>query len=94
MQHEPSTFGRQRGECEAKAAKQLKRLRERAAWLLKRPQRHRLPLSRLHELQRELGGHAPQRHEQRERRRYQHNRGLELGRVAIPLRNVGELIVA
>jgi hypothetical protein len=54
----------------------------------------RLPLSQPHELQRELGRHAPQRNEQCERRRYQHNRRLELGRVGVPLRDVGVHVVA
>jgi hypothetical protein len=57
------------------------------------PQRHLL-LIRLHSLQRLPGGHAPQRHQQRERRRHQHNRHLELGRVQHPLVNVGEHVVA
>ena len=54
-----------------------------------RPSQHtvprvRLPPIRLHPLQRALAGHAPQRNKQRERRRYQHNRQLELGRVDEP----------
>ncbi len=56
------------------------------------PQRHLL-LLRLHGVQRLLGRHAPQRHQQRERRRHQHNRHLELGRVPRPLVDVGENIV-
>jgi hypothetical protein len=57
------------------------------------PQRHLL-LLRLHGLQLLLGRHAPQRHQQRERRRHQHNRHLELGRARRPLSNVGEDVVA
>ena len=49
---------------------------------------------RLHELQRVLGRHAPQRNEQSKRRRNQHNRRLELGRVEHPLLDVGEHVVA
>ena len=45
------------------------------------------PLTRTHEPQRGLGGHTPQRNEQSERRRYQHNRQLELGCVIHPLHN-------
>ena len=57
------------------------------------PQRHLLLLRR-HGVQRLPGGHAPQRHQQRERRRHQHNRHLELGRANRPLRDVGEYVVA
>jgi hypothetical protein len=56
-------------------------------------QRHPL-LLRLHGLQRLPGRHAPQRHQQRERRRHQHNRPLELGCARRPLRDVAEHIVA
>ena len=56
-------------------------------------QRHIL-LLRLHGLQRLLGRHAPQRHQQRERRRHQHNRHLELGRVRSPLVDVRENVEA
>ncbi len=56
-------------------------------------QRHLL-LLRLHGVQRLPGGHAPQRHQQRERRRHKHNRHLELGRVCRPLMHVGEDVVA
>ena len=57
------------------------------------PQRHLL-LLRLHGVQRLTGRHAPQRHQQRERRRHQHNRHLELGRVRRPLVDVGKDVVA
>ena len=57
------------------------------------PQRHLLLLRR-HGVQRLLGRHAPQRHQQRERRRHQHNRHLELGRAPHPLPDVGEHVVA
>ncbi len=63
------------------------------------PRQHSLPqrqllLLRLHGVQRLPGGHAPQRHQQRERRRHQHNRHLELGRVPRPHMHVGEDVVA
>ncbi len=48
------------------------------------PRRALLPPIRLHLLQRAVGGHAPQRNKQRKRRRDQHNRQLELGRVEQP----------
>jgi hypothetical protein len=53
-----------------------------------------LLLLRLHGVQRLPGGHAPQRHQQRERRRHQHNRQLELGRARRPHCDVGEYVVA
>ena len=53
----------------------------------------RRPSPRLHGLQRLLGRHAPQRHQQRERRRHQHNRHLELGRVEHPLLHESENVV-
>ena len=56
-------------------------------------QRHLLLLRR-HGVQRLTGRHAPQRHQQRERRRHQHNRHLELGRGRCPLLDVGEHVVA
>ena len=58
------------------------------------PTGRRPSIPRPHELQSEPGGYTPQRDEQREWRRYQHNCQLELWRVGHPLSDVGEHIVA
>ena len=47
----------------------------------------------LHEVQRGLGGHAPQRNQQSDRRRYEHNQDLELGREGQPLRHEKVIIL-
>lgn len=58
------------------------------------PTGRRPSIPRPHELQSEPGCYTPQRDEQREWRRYQHNCQLELWRAGHPLRDAGEHIVA